>query len=97
LTFLLSAWPRADEPLDQAVAADPPFALAHAAPARLYVMRGKAELATAEAGLARQLVAQRGTERERGHVEVIGRGIEEPPKQALRQVLAIPSAGRRMR
>jgi tetratricopeptide (TPR) repeat protein len=86
--LLLSTWPGAEETLDRAIGADPDFALAHAALARLHATRGEAEQAKVRAASARERVARRGTERERSHVEAIALGIEGQPAQALRQVLA---------
>jgi hypothetical protein len=94
-TCFLSAWPRADEPLDQA---SPPILVSpRPTPHRPSLRHARSSRTCDEAAPPRQRVVRRGTERERGHVKVTARGIEEPPKQALRQVLAIPSAGRRMR
>jgi tetratricopeptide (TPR) repeat protein len=86
--LLLSAWPGVDVALDQAIAADPDFALAHAARARLHATRGESGPAKVRAAAARELVAKRGTERERSHVEAIALGVAGQAKQALGQVLA---------
>jgi hypothetical protein len=85
--LLLAAWPGADAALDLAIAADPDFALAHAARARLHAQRGEAAAAKVCAASARELVARRGTERERSHVEAIALGVEGKPQEALAQVL----------
>src|SRR4051794_11475108 len=55
--LLLSAWPGAGEALEEAIAADPDFALAHAARARLHAIRdvpakARARIATAEEAVA---------------------------------------------
>jgi hypothetical protein len=86
--LLLAAWPGAAEALDQAMAADPGFALAHAARARLHAMRGESEQAKVRVAAAREQIAKRGTERERSHVEALALGVEGHPQKALDQVLA---------
>jgi hypothetical protein len=86
--LLLAAWPGAAEALDQAIAADPDFALAHAARARLHATRGESGQAKLRIASARERVAERGTERERSHVEAIGYAIDGQPGKALEQVLA---------
>jgi hypothetical protein len=86
IDLLLAAWPGADAALDQAIATDPDFALAHAALARLHAMRGEAAPAKVRVAAARDLVAA-GTERERSHVDAIALGIEGQPAKALEQVL----------
>jgi hypothetical protein len=67
---LLSASVGADERLDRALAADPDFALAHAAKARALQMRGAGAEARAAAGRAGEL-ARGGGRREVGHVEAV--------------------------
>ncbi|MBK3411021.1 tetratricopeptide repeat protein, partial [Methylobacterium sp. IIF1SW-B5] len=47
IDLMLAAWPGAAEALDAAIAADPGFALAHAARARLHAMRGEPAAARA--------------------------------------------------
>jgi hypothetical protein len=86
--LLLSAWPGAAEALEEAIAADPDFALAHAARARLHAIR--AELAKAQAliATAETVVARRGTERERSHVEVLSLAINGRSAEALERALA---------
>src|SRR5919112_2265281 len=73
--LLLSAWPGAAEALEAAVAADPDFALAHAARARLHAIRAEPAEAKARIATAADLVARNGTERERSHVEVLSLAI----------------------
>ena len=79
---LLAAWNGAEEALDRAIAADPNFALAHIARARLYAIFGHGAEARAYAAQARNL-ATNATERERGHVHVIASAIEGKAAEAL--------------
>ncbi|MFM8678944.1 MAG: tetratricopeptide repeat protein, partial [Alphaproteobacteria bacterium] len=67
IDLLLSAWPGAAAPLDDAIAADPDFALAHAARARLHGVRGEAEAARARIAVAGAIAARNGDARERSH------------------------------
>lgn len=86
--LLLSAWPGAGEALEEAVAADPEFALAHAARARLHAIRAEPAQARARIATATEFVARRGTERERGHVEALSLAIHGRSKEALERALA---------
>jgi hypothetical protein len=86
--LLLSAWPGAAEALDGALAADPDFALAHAARARLHVIRMEPAKARARIAAAEEIVARRGTERERSHVEILCLAINGQSAQALERALA---------
>lgn len=86
--LLLSAWPGAGEVLDEAIAADPDFALAHAARARLHAIRTEVAKAKARIASAEELVARNGTERERSHVEVLSLAINGQSATALEQALA---------
>src|SRR6201984_1487033 len=74
--LILSAWPGAAEAFDRAIAADPDFALAHIARARVHSMYQQGEAARKEAALARDLVARNGTAREKGHVETLALAAE---------------------
>src|SRR3954468_20868499 len=85
--LLLSAWPGAAEALDGAIAADPGFALAHAARARLHAIRAEPAKAREQIAAAAALVAQRGSERERSHVETLSLAIRGKSKEALRHAL----------
>ncbi|APQ10258.1 tetratricopeptide repeat protein 38 family protein [Pseudomonas oryzihabitans] len=71
MDLLLSLWPGAAEALDEAIALDPDFALAHAARARLFLIDNQAGAARQAIALAQRLVERRGTERERSHVQVV--------------------------
>ncbi len=86
--LLLSAWPGAAEALEEAVAADPDFALAHAARARLHAIRAEPAQARARIATAEEIVARRGTERERSHVEVLSLAINGRSAEALERALA---------
>ena len=81
--FMLSTWPGAAEIVDEAIAADPDFALAHAARARLHVLRSEGVLAKERIGIAAELVTLRGTERERSHVAVLSLAINGRSAEAL--------------
>ena len=86
--LLLSAWPGAAEVLDAAIAADPDFALAHAARARLHAMRAEAAQAKALAATAQEKVLARGTERERSHVAAVALAVNGRSAEALDAALA---------
>ncbi len=86
--LLLSAWPGAAEVLEDAIAADPDFALAHAARARLHGIRAELAKARARIATAEDIVARRGTEREQGHVQILSLAINGQPAKALERTLA---------
>lgn len=86
--LLLSLWPGAAETLEEAMAADPDFALAHAARARLHAIRGEVAKARALIKTAAAIVARHGTERERSHVDVLVLAIEGQSAKALTGALA---------
>jgi hypothetical protein len=88
LDLHLSAWPGAAETLEEALAADPDFALAHAARARLHAIHTELAKARARIATAQELVARRGTERERSHVEILSLAIHGQSAQALERALA---------
>src|SRR5215218_737857 len=81
--LLLSAWPGAGEAFERAIAADPGFALAHAARARVHSMYAQGESARAEATAARELVTPDGTAREKSHVNTLAHAVEGQPAQSL--------------
>lgn len=85
--LLLSAWPGAAEALEEAIAADPDFALAHAARARLHAIRAERPQARARIAAATEIVIRRGTERERSHVEILSLAIDGQPSKALERAL----------
>jgi tetratricopeptide (TPR) repeat protein len=86
--LLLSTWPGAGEALDDAIATDPDFALAHAARARLHAIRGEAGAAKAAITRASELVSLDGTARERSHVAALALAVSGQSAKALEAVLA---------
>lgn len=88
MRLMLSAWPGADTRLDEAVAADPSFALAHAARARLHAISAEGAAARGSMDRAAALVAVRGTERERSHVDVLAHAVTGRSAAALQRALA---------
>jgi tetratricopeptide (TPR) repeat protein len=87
IDLMLSAWPGAGEAFERAIAADPDFALAHIARARIHSFYQQSEPARREAALARELVARNGTARERGHVETLALAAEGQLGPALSAAL----------
>ncbi|MGG7518735.1 tetratricopeptide repeat protein [Allorhizobium undicola] len=85
--LLLSAWPGAAEALDAAIAADPDFALAYAARARLHAVRTEVASAKSKIGKAEELLARHGTDRERSHVQVLSLAINGQAAKALERAL----------
>jgi len=79
---LLSANVGAEEALGRALAADPDFALAHAAHARALQMRGEAGEARSAATRASELSRQ-ASPRERGHVEAVSLALGPDLPRAL--------------
>jgi tetratricopeptide (TPR) repeat protein len=88
IDLMLAAWPGAEEALDAAIAADPGFALAHAARARMHYFYADGRAAKAKAATARELAARNGSEREKSHVEVLALGMEGQPVKSLERALA---------
>ncbi len=88
IDLLLSAWPGADHVLEAATAADPDFALAHAARARLHAIRSEPAKARARIAVAEELVTRDGTERERSHVAVLSLAVSGQSAKALERALA---------
>jgi len=87
LDLLLSLWPTAGQTLDKAIAADPEFALAYAARARLHAICAQATQAKAKISKAQELVAHQGSERERSHVHVLSLAIHGQSAAALSAAL----------
>lgn len=83
---LLSANSGAEEALGRAIDADPGFALAHAARARVLQLRGAMPEARAAAARA-VLLAPSATRRERGHVEALALNLEPDMPRTLAHVL----------
>ena len=86
--LMLSTWPGAAEALDEAIAADPDFALAHAARARAHAMRSEPAAARARIATAVALVARRGTARERSHVGILALVLDGRTAEAIERVSA---------
>src|ERR1700752_1873053 len=76
IDLMLSAWPGAAEAFERAIAADPDFALARVARARVHSFYQQSEAARQQAAMARKAVARCGTEREKGHVEALALAVE---------------------
>jgi hypothetical protein len=83
IDLMLSGWTGAAEAIERASAADPDFALPEIARARLHAFYQQGNLARQKAARARELVAQRGTERERSHVETLALAIEGRVLEAI--------------
>lgn len=86
--LMLSAWTGSAQALDRAIAADPDFALAHAARARAHTVAAEPAKARAAIEVAEALVKHSGTERERSHVEALALATRGDAKGALERVLA---------
>ena len=82
IDLILSAWPGAAEAFETAIAADPGFALAHAARARVHSFYSEGEAAKAKAATARELVSN-GSAREQSHVNALAHAVEGQPSKAL--------------
>jgi Tfp pilus assembly protein PilF len=87
IDLMLSAWPGANEALERAIAADPDFALARIARARMHTIYQQSEDARKQAALAREAVARRGSEREKNHVETLAFASEGDLPAALASAL----------
>ncbi|MBR0813596.1 tetratricopeptide repeat protein [Bradyrhizobium diazoefficiens] len=85
--LMLSGWTGTAEALERAIAADPDFALAHIARARVHAFYQQGDLARIKAALARELVAKRGTARERSHVATLALAIEGRLPEAIASTL----------
>ncbi|WP_217474034.1 tetratricopeptide repeat protein [Stutzerimonas stutzeri] len=85
--LLLSLWPGAAEVLEDAIAVDPDFALAHAARARLHAIRAEVTEARAKVAKALELVSTFATERERSHVATLYFALNGQAPKALESAL----------
>ncbi|MBB4262467.1 MULTISPECIES: tetratricopeptide repeat protein [unclassified Bradyrhizobium] len=85
--LMLAGWTGMAEMLERAMATDPEFALPHIARARVHAFYQQGDLARQKAALARELVAKRGTERERSHVETLALAIEGRLPEAIASTL----------
>ena len=86
--LLLSAWPGTVETLKQAVEADPDFALAHAALARIHAIRAEPAEARTAIARANDIAARNGTPREQSHVATLALAISGQGRKALESALA---------
>ena len=87
IDLMLAGWTGTAEMLERAITADPDFALAHIARARVHAFYQQGDLARQKAARARELVARRGTERERSHVETLALAIEGRLLEAIASTL----------
>jgi len=87
IDLMLSAWPGAAEAFARAIAADPDFALAHIALARIHTFHQQGEAARQQAATARELAARHATQRERSHVETLALAAEGQLPAALAAAL----------
>lgn len=85
--LMLAGWTGTAEMLERAIAADPDFALAHIARGRVHAFYQQGDLARQKAARARELVAKRGSERERSHVETLALAIEGRLPEAIASTL----------
>lgn len=85
--LMLAGWTGTAETLERAIATDPDFALAHIARGRVHAFYQQGDLARSKAALARELVAKRGHERERSHVETLALAIEGRLPEAIASTL----------
>lgn len=88
VALMLASWPGAAELLDAAILADPDFALAYAARARLYASHAHPREARNCIEVAEQKVSINGTERETFHVRVLSLAITGESNEALLRALA---------
>lgn len=88
VALMHSLWPGAAKQLDAAIDADPDFALAHAARARLHAIHAELPEARSRIGQAQAKIAKGGTEREASHVETLTLALSGKPREALQAALA---------
>jgi hypothetical protein len=87
IDLMLSAWPGAVDAFARAIAADPDFALARIALARIHTFHQQGEAARQQAATARELAARHATQRERSHVETLALAVEGQLPAALAAAL----------
>jgi len=87
IDLMLSSWPGAAEAFERAIAADPDFALAQIARARLHSFYQQGDAARQRAAIARDRVLRRGNAREQSHVEALALAVEGKSAAALACVL----------
>ena len=88
IDLMLSGWPGAAETFDRSIAADPDFALAQIARARIHSFYQQGDAARKKAALAREMVDRRGTARERSHVETLALAVQGQIAAALTSALS---------
>ncbi|WP_024508939.1 tetratricopeptide repeat protein [Bradyrhizobium sp. ARR65] len=86
--LLLSAWPGAENALRQSINHDHDFALAHAALARLHMIRAERAEARARIATAEEIVARNGSPREISHVSTLSLTVNGHSAKALESALA---------
>lgn len=86
--LMLASWTGAEAAFDDAIAADPDFALPYAARARLCVMAGEPARAQEAMARASALVDQDGDERERSHVDMLATLTAGRSQDALTRAVA---------
>jgi hypothetical protein len=86
--LLLCAWPGAAEKFKQAVEADPDFALAYAALARIHAIRAEPAEARAAIARANDIAARNGTPREQSHVTTLDLAVSGQGRKALESALS---------
>jgi hypothetical protein len=85
--LMLAGWTGMAEAFERASQADPEFALPQIARARVHSFYQQGDAARKKAALARELVARRGDERERSHVETLALAVEGRIPDALATAL----------
>ncbi|MBH5398634.1 tetratricopeptide repeat protein [Bradyrhizobium sp. CNPSo 4010] len=85
--LLLASWQGTAEAFERAIDVDPDFALAHIARARVHSFYQQGDLARKKAAIARELVARRGSMRERSHVETLALAVEGRLPEAIAATL----------
>lgn len=87
VALMHSLWPGGAKALDAAIAADPDFALAHAARARLHANHAEMAQARERIAVAQAKVAMHGAEREASHVETLALAFSGKSREALKSAL----------
>ena len=83
IDLMLSGWTGAADALDEAIVADPSFAMAYAARARLHAMRAETDQARACIAQAATWARRNGTEREQRHIDVLSLAVHGQSAKAL--------------
>ena len=88
LDLMLAAWPGAAEAFDAAIAADPGFALARAARARVHFTYAEGTAARTLIATAQEIADRNATPRERSHIETLALGMTGQSAKSLASALA---------